>query len=60
MWSIIEVTLKERIIMDKKKLDQLMVEYYYDKNSVEDTLDFISFMFQQYEKLLDHKFNKEK
>lgn len=37
--------------MDKKKLDQLMTEYYYEKNSVEDTLEFLSFMFGQYEKL---------
>lgn len=35
----------------KQSLDQLMVEYYYEKNSIEDTLYFLSFMWEQYEKL---------
>lgn len=49
------LTLKERNVMDKKKLDQLMVEYDYLKNDIEDTLDFLSFMFHQYEKLIEEK-----
>lgn len=41
--------------MDKEQLDILMLEYYYERNSVEDTLEFLSFMFSQYEKLLKEK-----
>ena len=42
----------------KQSLDQLMVEYYYEKNSIEDTLYFLSFMWGQYEKL--NKENNQK
>ena len=35
----------------KQSLDQLMVEYNYEKNSIEDTLYFLSFMWEQYDKL---------
>lgn len=41
--------------MSKEQLDKLMVEYYYDKNSVEDTLEFLAFMFDQYTKLKESK-----
>lgn len=41
--------------MDKAKLDLLMIEYEYHKNDIEDTLDFLSFMFHQYEKLIEDK-----
>lgn len=35
----------------KEHLDQLMQEYDYNKNSVDDTLGFISYMFTLYENL---------
>ena len=35
----------------KEVLDKMMQEYYYEKNSVEDTLDFLAFMFNEYEKI---------
>lgn len=38
--------------MNKEQLDTLMSEYYYEKNSVEDTLEFLAFMFNQYEKIM--------
>ena len=38
--------------MEKAQLDKLMREYYYEKNSVADTLEFLSFMFSQYDKLV--------
>lgn len=37
--------------MTKASLDQLMQEYDYPKNSLEDTLYFLSFMFEMYDKL---------
>ena len=37
----------------KTQLDQLMQEYDYNKNSVDDTLGFISYMFTLYEKLTE-------
>lgn len=37
--------------MSKQSLDQLMKEYDWDKNTLDDTLYFLSFMFNQYEKL---------
>ena len=41
--------------MSKETLDRIMTEYYYEKNSVEDTLNFLSFMFGEYEKLIKEK-----
>ena len=41
--------------MDKNQLDEVMTEYYYAKNSVEDTLEFLAFMYSQYEKLVKNK-----
>lgn len=38
-------------MITKKSLDLLMQEYDYPKNSIEDTLNFLSFMFAQYDKL---------
>lgn len=38
--------------MNKEQLDTLMSEYYYEKNNVEDTLEFLAFMFNQYEKIM--------
>lgn len=37
--------------MTKKHLDTLMKEYDWDKNTLDDTLYFMSFMFDQYVKL---------
>lgn len=37
--------------MNKASLDRLMQEYDYEKNSVADTLDFISVMYGFYDKL---------
>lgn len=40
-------------IQDRKSfLDNIMREYYYEKNTVEDTLSFLSHMFTEYEKLI--------
>lgn len=39
--------------MYKDRLDQLMREYYYEKNSVEDILWFLDYMIQQYIKVLN-------
>lgn len=41
--------------MNKESLDNIMKEYYYEKNSVEDTLEFLCFMFNQYQKLEESK-----
>ena len=41
--------------MNKNELDKLMQEYHYEKNSVEDTMEFIAFMFHRYEKLLEEE-----
>ena len=38
-------------MISKQHLDQLMIEYDYKKNTVEDTLYFLSFMWEHYEKL---------
>ena len=38
-------------MVTKKTLDLMMQEYDYEKNSIEDTLGFLSFMFAQYDKL---------
>lgn len=38
-------------MVNKKTLDNLMQEYDYEKNTTEDTLYFLSFMFDQYEKI---------
>ena len=38
-------------IMTKASLDKLMQEYDYPKNTLEDTLYFLSFMFEMYDKL---------
>ena len=37
--------------MSKEQLDKLMSEYYYQKNSIEDTLEFLAFMFNEYDKI---------
>lgn len=37
--------------MTKATLDKLMQEYDYPKNSLEDTLYFLSFMFDMYDKI---------
>ena len=38
-------------MITKKSLDQVMKEYDWDKNTTEDTLYFLSFMFNEYGKL---------
>lgn len=43
----------------KQSLDQLMVEYNYEKNSIENTLYFLSFMWEQYEKLNKEQHNEQ-
>ena len=35
----------------KQSLDQIMKEYYWDKNDIEDTIDFLYEMFLQYRDL---------
>lgn len=35
----------------KEVLDKLMQEYYYEKNTVEDTLEFLAFMYNEYNKI---------
>lgn len=37
--------------MTKQSLDQLMKEYDWDKNTLEDTKYFLSFMFDLYDKV---------
>lgn len=44
-----ELEIQER----KAFLDKLMHEYYYEKNNVEMTLEFLEYMHNEYEKLLD-------
>lgn len=44
-----ELELQER----KAFLDNIMKEYYYEKNNVEMTLEFLSYMFTEYEKLIN-------
>lgn len=41
--------------MTKQSLDQLMKEYDWDKNTLEDTSYFLSFMFDMYTKLIEEK-----
>ena len=43
----------EDIKKRKAFLDNIMKEYYYEKNNVEMTLEFLSHMFNEYEKLID-------
>lgn len=38
-------------MVTKKTLDNLMKEYDWDKNTAEDTLYFLSFMFNEYQKI---------
>lgn len=38
--------------MTKEQLDRIMTEYYYEKNSAEDTFNFLLFMLEQYEKIV--------
>lgn len=38
-------------MISKKHLDTLMKEYDWDKNEIEDTLEFLSFMFVQYDRI---------
>lgn len=42
--------------MTKEQLDNIMKEYYYEKNSVDDTYDFLLFMLDQYSKLCKEKY----
>ena len=45
---------KKIVIEDRKAfLDNIMKEYYYEKNSVDETLEFLAHMFNEYEKLID-------
>lgn len=46
---------KEELDIEKRKafLDNIMREYYYEKNNVDMTLEFLSHMFKEYEKLID-------
>ena len=46
---------KEELDIEKRKafLDNIMKEYYYEKNNVDMTLEFLSHMFHEYEKLID-------
>lgn len=38
--------------MDKKKLyDTLMVEYYYENNTVDDTIEFLTIMLKKYQSI---------
>ena len=32
----------------KQQLDQMMSEYYYQKNSIKDTMEFLAFMYREY------------
>lgn len=36
----------------KKELDQIMREYYYEKNDIETTVDFLQTMFIEYAKII--------
>lgn len=42
-------------MITKKNLDTLMQEYDYEKNDMEDTLDFLSFMFTMYSQVKEKK-----
>ena len=35
----------------KAELDQLMREYYYEKNEIDSTLEFLAVMFAEYHKI---------
>lgn len=38
--------------MDKKKLyDAIMVEYYYENNTVDDTIEFLTVMLKKYQSI---------
>lgn len=39
--------------MDKTNLDKLMREYYYERNSVEDTIGFLYTMADLYKQLIE-------
>lgn len=41
--------------MTKESLDRLMKEYDWDKNTLEDTLYFISFVFELYNRILENE-----
>lgn len=36
----------------KEELDQIMREYYYEKNDIETTVDFLQTMFIEYTKII--------
>lgn len=36
----------------KKELDQIMREYYYEKNDIETTVEFLQTMFLEYVKII--------
>ena len=46
---------KEELDNKKRKafLDDIMREYYYEKNNVDMTLEFLAHMYREYEKLID-------
>ena len=43
----------------KAQLDQIMLEYYYQKNNVDDTICFLGHMFHQYRRLWEDIDNTE-
>lgn len=39
----------------KKFLDGIMLEYYYEKNDINSTLEFLAHMYKEYYNILDGK-----